>query len=76
MAPRLIPPWNLRLVRDMIERQSLTTFQVAAEAECSQATITKKSPNEQTSVRFLGQQSAYYPWRPYESNTGATFKPL
>lgn len=38
MAPRL-PLSKLHLIRDMIESQSITTSQMAEEAECSQATI-------------------------------------
>lgn len=38
MAPRL-PPSKLHLIRDMIESQSLSTSQMAEEAECSQPTI-------------------------------------
>ncbi|KAI2681221.1 hypothetical protein DTO013E5_7825 [Penicillium roqueforti] len=38
MAPRLAPS-KLHLIRDMIESQSLTTTQMAEEAECSKVTI-------------------------------------
>jgi transposase len=38
MAPRVRSP-KLRLIRDMIESQSLTTSQMAEEAECSKLTI-------------------------------------
>lgn len=38
MAPRLLPS-KLHLIHDMIESQSLTTAQMAKEAECSKVTI-------------------------------------
>jgi hypothetical protein len=38
MAPRL-PASKLDLIRDMIESQSFTTSQMAAEAGCSKVTI-------------------------------------
>lgn len=38
MTPRL-PVSKLRLIRDMIKSQSLTTSQMAEEAECSKLTI-------------------------------------
>lgn len=38
MSPRL-PASKLHLIRDMVESQSLTTSQMAEEAECSKLTI-------------------------------------
>lgn len=38
MAPRLAPS-NLQLIRNITQSQSLTTSQMAEEAECSERTI-------------------------------------
>ena len=53
MAPRL-PPSKLYLIRDMIESQSLTTSQMAEEAECSKLTIT----NIRRNLRLFGSVHA------------------
>lgn len=60
MAPRL-PPSKLHLIRDMIESQSLTTSQVAEEADCSKPTI----KNIRRTLRQFGSVYApmvVFPW--------------
>lgn len=53
MAPRL-PLSKLYLIRDMIESQSLTTSQMAEEAECSKLTII----NTRRNLRLFGSVHA------------------
>jgi hypothetical protein len=67
MAPRL-PASKLHLIRDMIESQSLTTSEMAEEAECSKLTIInirrnlRQFGNVHAPLTRIGRKRTITPW--------------